>query len=78
MTLLRFERVPSSLGTNSSMFENSSSFGDVREVRCSVLGLNIMFGDVRSLVLRFGEHHKHLEVIQHPFFHLLGLTIHYN
>ena len=60
-----------SLGTNSSMFENSSSFGDVREVRCSVLGLNVMFGDVRSSVLMFGEHQEHLEVIQHSFFHLL-------
>ena len=57
-----------SLGTNSSMFENSSSFGDVREVRCSVLGLNVMFGDVRSSVLMFGEHHEHLGLIQHPFF----------
>ena len=60
--------VISSLGTNSSMFENSSSFGDVREVRCSVLGLNVMIGDVRSSVLMFGEHHEHLGVIQHPFF----------
>ena len=60
--------VPSSLGTNSSMFENSSSFGDVREVRCSVLGLNVVFGYVRSSVLMFGEHHEHLGVIQHPFF----------
>ena len=57
-----------SLGTNSSMFETSSSFGDVREVRCSVLGLNIMFEDVRSSVLMFGEHSEHLGVIQHPFF----------
>ena len=60
--------VVGSLGTNSSMFENSSSFGDVREVRCSVLGLNVVFGDVRSSVLMFGEHHEHLGVIQHPFF----------
>ena len=50
------------------MFKNSSSFGDVREVRCSVLGLNIMFEDVRSSVLMFGEHSEHLGVIQHPFF----------
>ena len=57
-----------SLGTNSSMFANCSSFGDVREVRCSVLGLNVVFGDVRSSVLMFGEHHEHLGVIQHPFF----------
>ena len=45
-----------SLGTNSSMFANCSSFGDVREVRSSVLGLKVMFGEVRSSVLMFGEH----------------------
>ena len=45
-----------SLGTNSSMFANCSSFGDVREVRCSVLGLKEMFVEVRSSVLMFGEH----------------------
>ena len=49
-----------SLGTNSSMFENCSSFGDVREVRSSVLGLKVMFGEVRSSVLMFGEHYEHL------------------
>ena len=56
-----------SLGTNSSMFENSSSFGGVREVRCSVLGLNVMFEDVRSSILMFGEHYEHLGVTQHPY-----------
>ena len=35
-----------SLGTNSSMFANCSSFGDVREVRSSVFGHNHMFGHV--------------------------------
>ena len=45
-----------SLGTNSSMFANRSSFGDVRGVRCSVLGLKGMFVEVRSSVLMFGEH----------------------
>ena len=49
------------------MFENSSSFGDVREVRCSVLGLNVMFEDVRSSILMFGEHYEHLGVTQHPY-----------
>ena len=66
--VLDYLNANSSLGTNSSMFENSSSFGDVREVRCSVLGLNIMFEDVRSSVLMFGKHYEHLGVIQHPFF----------
>ena len=49
-----------SLGTNSSMFANCSSFGDVREVRSSVLGSKVMFGEVRSSVLMFGEHYEHL------------------
>ena len=49
-----------SLGTNSSMFANCSSFGDVREVQSSVLGLKVMFGEVRSSVLMFGEHYEHL------------------
>ena len=40
-----------SLGTNSSMFANSSVFCDVRHVRSSVLGQNVMFGSVRSSVL---------------------------
>ena len=44
-------RVPSSLGTNSSMFANCSVFCDVRHVRSSVLGQNVMFGSVRSSVL---------------------------
>ena len=40
-----------SLGMNSSMFTNCSVFCDVRHVRSSVLGQNVMFGSVRSLVL---------------------------
>ena len=33
------------------MFVNCSGFCDVRHVRSSVLGQNVMFGSVRSLVL---------------------------
>ncbi len=40
-----------SLGTNSSMFANCSVFCDVRHVRSSVLGQNVMFRHVRSSVL---------------------------
>ena len=40
-----------SLGMNSSMFTNCSVFCDVRHVRSSVLGQNVMFGSVRSSVL---------------------------
>ena len=40
-----------SLGMNSSMFANCSVFCDVRHVRSSVLGQNVMFGSVRSSVL---------------------------
>ena len=40
-----------SLGTNSSMFANCSVFCDVRHVRSSVLGQNVMFGSVRNSVL---------------------------
>ena len=40
-----------SLGTNSSMFTNCSVFCDVRHVRSSVLGQNVMFRSVRSSVL---------------------------
>ncbi len=36
---------------NSSMFTNCSVFCDVRHVRSSVLGQNVMFGSVRSSVL---------------------------
>ena len=36
---------------NSSMFANCSVFCDVRHVRSSVLGQNVMFGSVRSSVL---------------------------
>ena len=43
--------VHTSLGTNSSMFANCSVFCDVRHVRSSVLGQNVMFGSVRSSVL---------------------------
>ena len=48
-----------------------------------VLGLNVMFGDVRSSVLMFGEHHEHLEVIQLTFFTYfdqlkLGIDMKYN
>ena len=32
------------------------------------MGLNVMFGDVQSLVLIFAQHHEHLEVIQNRFF----------
>ena len=60
-----------SLGTNSSMFANCSSFGDVREVRSSVLGLKVMFGEVRSSVLMFGEHYEHFGVIKYPIFCLI-------
>ena len=60
-----------SLGTNSSMFANCSSFGDVRDVRSSVLGLKVMFGEVRSSVLMFGEHYEHLGVIKYPIFCLI-------
>ena len=49
-----------SLGTNSLMFANCLSFGDVREVRSLVLGLKVMFREVRSSVLMFGEHYEHL------------------
>ena len=63
-----------SLGTNSSMFANCSSFGDVREVRSSVLGLKVMFGEVRSSVLMFGEHYEHLGIINHPIFCLISLA----
>ena len=35
--------IQSSLGTNSSMFANCSVFCDVRHVRSSVLGQNVMF-----------------------------------
>ena len=45
------EVVTSSLGTNSPMFMNCSVFCDVRYVRSSVLGQNVMFGSVQSLVL---------------------------
>ena len=47
--------IKASLGTNSSMFANCSGFGDVREVRSSVLGQNEKFGSVRSSILMFGE-----------------------
>ena len=40
-----------SLGTNSSMFANCSVFYDVRHVRSLVLGQNMMFESVWSLVL---------------------------
>merc|ERR1712016_591457 len=40
-----------SLGMNSSMFVNCSVFCDVRHVRSSVLGQNVMFGSVLSSVL---------------------------
>ena len=43
--------IKSSLGTNSSIFANCSVFCDVRDVRSSVLGQNVMFGSVRSSVL---------------------------
>ena len=36
---------------NSSMFANCSVFCDVRHVRSSVLGQNVMFGSVQSSVL---------------------------
>ena len=49
-----------SLGTNSSMFANCSSFGDVREVQSSVLGFKVMFREVRSSVVMFGELYEHL------------------
>merc|ERR1712020_111848 len=39
-----------SLGTYSLMFENCSIFCDVRHVRSSVLGQNVMFLSVRSSV----------------------------
>ena len=45
------DMVGSSLGMNSSMFANCSVFCDVRHVRSSVLGQNVMFGSVRSSVL---------------------------
>ena len=48
------------------MFANCSSFGDVPEVRCSVLGLKGMFVEVRSSVLKFGEHLRTIRVIKHP------------
>ena len=35
---------------NSLMFMNCSVFCDVRHVRSTVLGQNVMFGSVRSLV----------------------------
>ena len=47
-----------SLGTNCPMFANCSGFGDVREVRSSVLGQIEMFGSVRSSILKFGEHFR--------------------
>ena len=42
------------LGTNSSMFTNCSVFCDVRHVRSSLLGQNVMFGkfDVRTFNVR--------------------------
>ena len=40
-----------SLETYSLMFVNCLVFCDVRHVRSSVLGQNVMFGSVRSLVL---------------------------
>ena len=40
-----------SLGMNSSMFTNCSVFCDVRHVRSSVLGQNVMFRSVPSSVL---------------------------
>ena len=40
-----------SLGTNSSMIANCSVLCDVRHIRSSVLGQNVMFGSVRSSVL---------------------------
>ena len=43
--------IKNSLGTNSSMFANCSVFCDVRHVRSSVLGQNVMFGSVQSSVL---------------------------
>ena len=45
-------------GTNCPMFANCSGFGDVREVRSSVLGQIEMFGSVRSSILKFGEHFR--------------------
>ena len=47
-----------SLGTNCPMFANCLGFGDVREVRSSVLGQIEMFGSVRSSILKFGEHFR--------------------
>ena len=40
------------------MFANCSNFCDVQEVRSSVWGLKVMFGEVRSSVLlrTFGDH----------------------
>ena len=46
----------SSLGMNCPMFANCSGFGDVREVRSSVLGQIEMFRSVRSSILKFGKH----------------------
>ena len=63
-----------SLGTNSSMFANCSSFGDVREVQSSVLGLKVMFGEVRSSVLMFGVHYEHFGVMKYPIFCLIWLA----
>ena len=71
MHVAGFSAIIFSLGTNSSMFANCSSFGDVREVRSSVLGLKVMFREVRNSVLMFGEHYEHLEVIKHPIFCLI-------
>ena len=50
------------------MFANCLRFGDVRQVRSSVLGLKVMFGQVRSSVLMFGELSEHLEAVKRPFF----------
>ena len=60
-----------SLGTNSSMFANCSSFGDVREVR----SLKWMFVEVRSSVLMFGEHLRTFRGHKTPHFlpNLTGL-----
>ena len=43
-----------SLEMNSSMFANCSVFCDVRDVRSSILGQNVMFGkfDVRTFNVR--------------------------
>ena len=50
------------------MFANCLVFRDVREVRSLVLAKKVMFGDVRSSVLMFGEHYEHLGAVKVTLF----------